>query len=401
MVATSAAAVSAARSGAEQYPALTGLRGVAALAVFALHYATLFPLPRPALWPGGPVLDLPLLFAGGWIGVSLFFVLSGALLAPPFIRWRQQGGRRPRLLSYWRRRLLRVLPAYWAQLILFATIGGWLTYHAWPDDVYAQIAHWLMFFYLGPEPVIPIAEVWWTLPVELGFYLLLPLLALGFGRRQWPWLLLGMLLASLLYRYIAAQHWSDLPNPLRVIYIQQLPGRIMEFALGISVAMLLARAPLRDGWRHPLLFGGALLIALWMLGILWVGPQRYWDGHLWMLLAPTIFGLGGAAIVAALRSGCRWGDRLFANRAIHGLGVISYSLYLWHFPVMRTLQAHAPTQLMADPVWRPLTVVAVVISAASISYWLVERPFLRWRGWQSSPANRGAASNPATVQVRD
>lgn len=366
----------------EDYPALTGLRGFAALAVFALHYASLYPLPRPQLWAGGPILDLPLYFAAGWIGVNIFFVLSGALLAPPFIRWRQANAPRPSLLAYWRRRLLRVVPAYWVQLFILALFGGWLAQYGWPKDIYSALSHWLMFFYLGPHPVVPVAEVWWTLPVELGFYLLLPVLAFGFGRHgyaSWVVLMVIMLLLSMAYRYHMALAYSHLPNPQRVILIQQLPGRIMEFLAGVTAVMLLMRFSLAKRWRHPLLIAGVAIIVLWLWGIVRVGPKAYWDGHWWMLLAPLGFGLGSACVVAALRSGCLWGDRLFANRLMLWIGMMSYSLYLWHFPVMRALNIHAPGWLMEDALWRPLTVVTVVLIVSSLSFWFVERPLMRWR----------------------
>ena len=162
--------------GREYVAALTGLRGVAAGFVFLFHYHYFNPDIRldqavPVL---GWVLQFPLGF--GFMGVDLFFVLSGFLLTLPFAAARLAGSEPPALGRYFRRRFLRVFPAYYAQLFLIAAIGAWFL--AWrPLSGTEWAAHAVMFFNVGPDPVRPLVGLWWTLPVELSFYLLLPGLA--------------------------------------------------------------------------------------------------------------------------------------------------------------------------------------------------------------------------------
>ncbi|RLD03421.1 MAG: hypothetical protein DRI65_12910, partial [Chloroflexota bacterium] len=154
--------------------ALTGLRGIAAFLVFLFHYGALHPGIRLDLWLPliGGALQFPLGY--GMMGVDLFFVMSGFLLTLPFARSALTGEPRPPLLRYFKRRFLRVFPAYYAQLFLILSIGAWfVTWRPLPD--YAVLAHLAMFLNLGWHQVTPLVGVWWSLPVEMGFYLLLPL----------------------------------------------------------------------------------------------------------------------------------------------------------------------------------------------------------------------------------
>ena len=109
----------------------------------------------------------------------------------------------------------------------------------------------------------------------------------------------------------------------------------------------------------------------------------YWLGHWGMIVAPLALGLPLAMAVTGLYWGSRIGTFLLANRVIYFLGLISYSLYLWHFVVMQQIQILIGDTYASLPHWVtfPLTIVAVT-GSASISYYLVERPFYRLKSFR-------------------
>jgi len=216
-------------AGSRDYVAsLTGLRGVAALFVFAFHYASLNPgirldLSVPLV---GKLLHFP--FGFGFSGVDMFFVLSGFLLSLPFAYATLSGTAQQPLKRYYKRRILRVFPAYYAQLAIILVAGSWFV--TWqPVDGVSLFAHLLMFFNIGWEPVRPVVGIWWTLPVELSFYLLLPLIASFMRPRRWLALLLSGILLSMIYRLWAANHFAAAADGAIFLAASHLPGSLPEF----------------------------------------------------------------------------------------------------------------------------------------------------------------------------
>jgi peptidoglycan/LPS O-acetylase OafA/YrhL len=367
---------------------LTGLRGVAALMVFLYHYSALHPGIRLDLAVPfvGSILQFPLGLGG--VGVDVFFVLSGFLLTLPFAQFALDGQNRPQVGRYFKRRFFRVFPAYYAQLFIILAVGAWFV--TWkPQTVSSLLAHLLMFFNIGWNPVTPIVGVWWTLPVEMGFYLLLPLLAPFMKPRRWlPVLAVGLLL-SMAYRYWAALHFGPQSPDRAFLAAVQLPGSLPEFLLGASAALLIQKLDLRGyagpgAWTGVALFVlGLLLPALWMWHVVLGAGADYWLGHWSMIVSPIALGLPLSMAMMSLYWGCRLGNVLLANRVVYFLGLISYSLYLWHFPVMQQLQRLAGDAYADWPHWVtfPLAVLAVT-AVATLSYYLVERPFYRLKTWR-------------------
>jgi peptidoglycan/LPS O-acetylase OafA/YrhL len=375
-------------AGRRYVAALTGMRGVAACLVFLYHYAALHPGIRldQAVPLVGAVLQFP--FGFGFAGVDIFFVLSGFLLTLPFARSALGNGPAPALPRYFRRRLLRVFPAYYAQLLVLLAAGAWFV--SWePLTATEFVAHGLMFFNIGWEPVRPMVGVWWTLPVELGFYLLLPLLAPLLRPGRWLAALAAGIAISVLYRYWAAAHFGPLGSEHAFLAASQLPGSLAEFLLGASAALLvqyLAPGPSRRpaAWLLDLMFVAGLLVpSLWLWQVVLAAGADYWQGHWSMPVAPVALGLPLAMAVASLYWGCRIGTWLLANRAVYFLGLISYSLYLWHFVVMQQLQVLVGERYATLPHWVTFPVATgAVIALASASYFLVERPFYRLQPWR-------------------
>ncbi len=359
---------------------LTGLRGIAALAVVLYHFRYF----NAELKLTGSVSLLDKLlhypFAFGFAGVDLFFVLSGFLLTLPFAAAQLGPSQHPALGRYFQRRVLRVFPAYYAQLGIILVVGAWFL--SWRSlGGYPLLGHTFMFFHIGPNPVQPLVGVWWTLPVELSFYLLLPFLVRFMTPRRWIPVLAAGLLLSVSYRYWAAGAFSDHGV---VLQASQLPGSLPEFLLGVGAAILVQSrrhlpGPGLPAWRLDQMFLLALLLIwLWHWQVVLPNGVDYWKAHWSMLIAPIVLGSAMATMVWCTYQGSRIATMMLANRAVYALGLISYSLYLWHFVVLQQLPVvlgDVYSNLALLP--RFVVAIAVVVAVATASYFLFERPFLR------------------------
>lgn len=179
--------VPAARHGVTPY--VDGLRGVAVLGIFLLHcwnYAGSPPIP----FFGGNAGWVP--FSLDW-GVDLFFILSGFLLAQPWFRAEFGVGPQPSLSNYWRRRLRRILPAYYVSVIVTLAIFSYFG-PIRQGSIEGSTGLWnLGGLALLMHGYIPVSASmlsgangpWWTLTVEFTWYALLPLCVWAFTRRRW------------------------------------------------------------------------------------------------------------------------------------------------------------------------------------------------------------------------
>lgn len=373
---------------------------MAAIFVFVFHYGYFNPgirldLSVPVI---GNILQFPLGF--GFAGVDLFFVLSGFLLSLPFARATLTRSVHPPLTQYYRRRLLRVFPAYYAQLAIILIFGAWFV--TWqPLGGTTLIAHLLMFFNVGWDPVRPMVGLWWTLPVELSFYLLLPFFASFMRPGKWYVLLSGGVLLSLLYRFWSADHFAAAPEGAVFLAASHLPGSLPEFLLGASAAILVQwldlRSPKRPNvWMMDGLFLiGTTLAILWLWKIVLPNGSIYWSGHWSMVIAPLALGLPLSLTVFSLYRGSRIGRWLFANPVVYFLGLISYSLYLWHFVVLQQADlvfGEAYTGMQGFPKF--LVTFSLVVLVSTVSYFLFERPFFRLGARRKQP-DQGSASTLA------
>lgn len=371
---------------------LTGLRGAAALWVALWHAWTMSGKPLYLLDLGWFQCDLTPLIRTGWAGVDIFFVLSGFVLGLPFC---QAGlGQRDRVPTgdYLRRRLLRVLPAYWVQLLILTLVAMWAGNPPLWSELFWQAG---MLHNLFVDQARQLNPVYWTLPIEFNFYLVLPLLAALVPPRHWLWLWLGAFLLVLCYRYLV--FWQLLAGAdvqAKVWWLNQLPGRLDQFVAGMLAAYCytswrargLALRPLGLRLAGWLVLGGLLLLA-W--AIHWLQPigsdnplgQTYWGGHWLLFFWHSATGLLTAALVFLLA----WSDggwwRILTSRVMVYLGVISYSLYLWHYPLMQWLQRQRLPALTGIDPWLDMVLWSAppVLLVSSLSYWLIERPALRLR----------------------
>lgn len=365
-------------------PAITGLRGVAALWVLLFH---LYDLSHRVDISMGAFNLAPWL-TSGYLGVDLFFVLSGFLLAPAFIdpARRVQG-----LWPFWRNRLRRVLPALWVQLVILLAIAA-----IWGAGLpsWGEIAtHFTLSFNLWGNDS-PINGVYWSLPIEWNFYMALPLLALAFqgsARRALAGVIVYLLLA-IGFRLLCvwAVHRYGAEGVTLARWITQLPGRLDQFAFGMAGAWLLLRHPPATAVARALAWTG--LVAALMLAAL-ASELGSFVGQLrmpWVWLYNSLIALAFVALVLGVAAdprgrvarGLQW-------RPLAWLGMVSYSLYLWHAPL---LSGFAHTFQRPAGLLDALLLAALSCAVAWISYRWVERPFLGMRACRSE--QRGASRGP-------
>lgn len=360
--------------GNRRFPLVDGLRAIAVLAVVTVHV-------------GGESLDygstLGRLAMHLNIGVALFFLISGFLLYRPFIAHRTGGPNPSPIRDYARRRLLRILPAYW--LVVFAVIvlphvsanGG--------DGLLKQLA--LVFTLSGSKETVcadcGLSQTW-SLGIEATFYAVLPLYALlaeriarGRERDQWLRMELG-LLAALSAATAAAQfiHWDGVPPAW---FGGSLLAYTFWFALGMGMALV---SVAREGSERPgsPVGAGALwaaAIALYVGLCLWLPdtPFLVETGQIFtafatfgiiclLVMLPAVIGVAPGGIPA----------RLLAWRPVAWIGLVSYGIFLWHIAVIRWVNA-----IDRDLDFIPLLAIVVTVTTliAAVSYYVLERPLLR------------------------
>lgn len=128
---------------------LTGMRGLAAILVMLFHLFSMIGRPPLIINIFGYQLEFTYIASTGWVGVNLFFVLSGFLLGLPFVDWLRGINTRPSMANFYKRRFLRIFPAFYAQLLIFFILGlfGW---YRVPQDFYVWILHAFMLPRLWP-----------------------------------------------------------------------------------------------------------------------------------------------------------------------------------------------------------------------------------------------------------
>jgi len=308
-------------------------------------------------------------WAGGYIGVDVFFVISGYLITALILRQMAEG--RFSVLGFYERRVRR-LAAATIPVILFTTLFAAIFYTTDSFLAYAKsllafavyASNWFFLATTGyfgiPAATTPLLHTW-SLAVEEQFYVVFPALLLLLHRRKsllFP-VLAVLALASLAY----AQYEIDAGNTERAFF--SLLSRFWELMAGALLALggdRLARlAPL----SMPMRAVGLAIAPIFMFG-----PTTEVPG------LPTLIPVIGALLVIAAAPGVR--DPIFmalSAAPVVYLGRISYSLYLWHWPVMGAMRTIA---LDHNDLHRVLSIV-ISIAAAALSYHYIEQPIRRRR----------------------
>jgi peptidoglycan/LPS O-acetylase OafA/YrhL len=332
----------------ERLGGLDGLRGLSVVAVVLFH-----------LWPK--------ILPGGFIGVSVFFTLSGFLITRGLIRGIDRTAGLG-LRSFWGRRIRRLWPASSACLALIVTV--WLAFQ-WLNrsislDVFAslfQVANWRFLASgkaYGLSELSPVAH-FWSLAIEEQLYLVVPVMV-WLARRRSGTLFAAfsaLIALSLIETYL---HAGDAP----VVYYSTFT-RAAELAAGGLLAVVVRRVPVRSP-RHGagVTLGVAGLAAIIALTVLCartsLGTDAYYNGALSALAVLSVVAIIGAIWSPQL-------SRFLSLRLLTWFGAISYGIYLIHWPV-RVALTH--TSL---PAWfQPWLTLAITLVVAPISLRFFENP---------------------------
>ncbi len=356
---------SKARTRSEYRPDIDGIRGAAAIMVMGFH----------AHVPG---------FEGAYIGLDLFFVVSGYVITGLLMYEYQRSGS-IRWGSFYARRARRLIPAKATMLIgvlvlsyFVATPTGSQQQTAKSAAAAAGFVSNFFFWqqddidYFGLEPGTGVLVHTWSLSVEEQFYLALPLCILL------AWALARVLrvptVATLLATSVAlggASLWLAITwassNPDAAYYLPIT--RAFEFLLGVALALVVRRVRLAEDLREVMGLAGAAIIAF----VLWKpmpvdGYPSYWA--LFPCLAAALLvwaGVGGPTAIT----------HLLSTRFLVGLGLVSYGWYLWHWPLLVLGES---LNLAPPPLWARIGLVLIGLFIAYLSYRFIEGLFYKRSG---------------------
>jgi peptidoglycan/LPS O-acetylase OafA/YrhL len=381
-------------------------------------------MPNRQILGGHRVSDLLSMLA---IGVTLFFTLSGFLLYRPFAASIVRGEMKLPIRAYFTNRVLRIAPAYWAILALTLVVGaasvrnasGTIRYAGHITDPVAMLQSALLLQDYRPSTMVIGIGPAWSLAVEVVFYCVLPLLALGAAyvaafardRRGRVLVVLGppllLLLIGLSGKHAAHGLGGSPTNGYGTNWHSLIERSFWAqadlFSFGMIVAVLYTevsdgRLAVPRHWRRIVASLGAIVF----LPCAWTmhgGEQSYLPQNTGEALAISM--VFATIVIPAGDGGASWVVRLLESRALVAVGVVSYSLFLWHFPVISWLQSHG---LTLGGGWGALLLnlieASLVTGALSaLTYRYVERPALRrkrsTRTTDVAPAPADAVTAPA------
>ena len=338
-------------------PDIDGLRAIAVLSVLLEHLSVSFA-------------------PGGYIGVDVFFVISGYLISALILREMESGSFS--ILNFYERRIRRILPALTAMLLVVSLLAyHYLTPVGLKDFAKSGLAalfsisnvyFWRQNGYFdAPSLLKPLLHTW-SLAVEEQFYLFFPLFLILI-RRIFPGKLKIAVWTLALLTFAASSIWV-FRNPSTAFYMA--PLRAWELLIGTILSQgYLPR--IRGAAARNLCSAAGLLLILYCV--------HFYNAHTVFpgatALAPC---LGAGLIIAAGETGSSLVGSLLSSQPMVFLGLISYSLYLWHWPllVFQDLDS-AFTQSQLSPAQLKLFLIALSLAAAILCWWLVETPFRKGR----------------------
>jgi peptidoglycan/LPS O-acetylase OafA/YrhL len=334
---------------------LDGLRAVAILLVLVEH-----------------TIHVPLT----WAGVDIFFVLSGFLITGILLARKREGNA---YFSYfYRRRVFRILPPYIVTLLLFGLIFGWNAFHPWPTMLFFGMN--LQPFFTSNHMPLPL----WSLAVEEQFYLVWPFIILLVSERTLMRLAIAAIVITPILRALCTPLFPD------ELYIYMLtPFRADLLCAGAILALVWKdRTPRTEDLfrrRAWIVFAFALCALLlsqhWSIFRLW-SNTRYSNSIVYLLTL-----IAAASLLAWTLADRSWLHRILTFRPMRYIGEVSYTVYLIHimFALLLRTRVHSPIEMF-------FLVTLLSILWASISWFLMERPLIRFAARGSRPQYKAKAA---------
>ncbi len=383
------------RDSGGRFPAIDGLRAIAAISVVTYHVVLNYDVESAASSAGAWTARL------GNFGVSTFFLISGLLLYRPFVMAHFRDQPHPSYRPFWIRRFTRIFPAYWIAL----TGALWLGIHEL-NDLGDFFTRYLLLGNYRYGYSLSGLGVEWTLVIEVSFYLALPFLARGIGLLSPRGAPLARKLrgefAGLAILYglaMAVRVWYlwffDLPAATFGQWFspRQLTGWLIGYLDWFALGMLLAvgSAWVANGGRLPwvarALARNPLVCWLLALQCYWISVQLNLPANPFEVLTRIqSFGLTFVfgAIAFLMLFPTVFGDqsqgnarRFLRSPVMHWLGTVSYGIYLWHIVFVNEIEKRTLAGDFSGNVfvwW--ITVMALTVPTAALSYYLLEKPLI-------------------------
>jgi peptidoglycan/LPS O-acetylase OafA/YrhL len=367
-------------------PGLDGLRAVSVVAVICYHAGF--------GW-----------MHGGWIGVEVFFVISGFLITSLLIAERERTGR-VRLGEFWRRRARRLLPALFVMLAVVAALtlavgtaaerGGMRRDLPWSIFYlgnWGQIVGGIPYYAADP----PLLRHLWSLAIEEQYYLVWPVVFVALTAGGLRSATIARWLAGLAVFFIVWMWWLHESGPGPVPFFGGVDRvnfmYLSTFTRAGGLLLGSAAAFVWRPWRRPAtngaggvldLAGGVALVGLTAIAM----TATLTAGYVYQWLLPMVTVLALVVVLVVVHPAAAVTRRLLGGRALVEVGRRSYGLYLWHWPIFALLGA------TRGSVGRFVGALAVAVVATELSYRYVELPVRggalgRW--WQSAGPARGRA----------
>lgn len=308
-------------------------------------------------------------FSGGFVGVDIFFVISGYLITGILFREVQSG--KIDIVKFYERRIRRIFPALFSCLAAVYIAGIFILL---PQELNklslatistvafsSNFLYWLEAGYFDTESSLKPLLHTWSLAVEEQFYIFLPILIWALRRSRTitiVWSLILLAAASFVISNLALTKWASAAFFL-------LPSRAWELLAGSILAVAVSRRSIQIGGRLALAIAGGG-VALILIPVAVYTEAMPFPGA--FALPPVI----GATILIAVGKTPNAITTFLSHKVLKSVGLISYSLYLWHWPIIAFLKICFGPDIMAG-----VKVLAILLSfgAAYLSYRFVETPF--------------------------
>lgn len=330
---------------------IDGLRAVAVIPVIAFH----------AGFPG---------FSGGFLGVDIFFVISGYLISSIVLGDLEK--ERFSIIDFYERRARRILPALALVVAACIPLAEWLMLPGQRTDFYesvvavalfvSNILFWTETSYFGAASELKPLLHTWSLAVEEQFYLFFPPLLWLLWRHGWKATLAAVV--ALFMLSLAVSQWASVAAPSLNFFL--LPSRVWELMAGALCALTQHRY---GSWRNG---------ALGLLGLILIVASLFlFDDSTPFPSAIGLIPVGGVALILLFAREETAAARILSLKPFIWIGLISYSAYLWHQPLFAFMRLYAlkePTMLQMGG----LSILSLLL--AWFSYRFVEQPFRQRRG---------------------
>lgn len=334
---------------------IDGLRAVAVIPVILFHAGAKY-------------------FSGGFVGVDVFFVISGYLITTIILAEKEQGGFS--IVNFYERRARRILPALFL-VMLVSLPFAWLWLMPTNMEGFAKsliavstfssnILFWQQTGYWGTVNELKPLLHTWSLAVEEQYYVLFPLFLIFMWKFRRRWILSSFVFVAVSSLLLA--QWGAYNKPHGNFFL--LPTRGWELAIGAFIAFyfLYRKQLVRELLSHKIMdeILGLLGLAMITYAVYAFSPSTPFPSF--YALVPTL----GAALIIIFSSPQTFVGRLLGSKIFSGIGLISYSAYLWHQPML----AFARNESLTTPGHFTLIIIALLsLPIAYLSWRYVEKPF--------------------------